>query len=934
MTRKKTRYKLRPSDVIVFLLCISVCLCSLYFFWKDLNHTTKLNDREEIAHITFKYNISQRKFSDRVVWERLQQNSPLYNEDTVRTSNQALATIHFNNGTQIEVYENTMLQLFSTKEGVKLTVGGGAIDVDTSTTAENENVTLELSDGTQAVMQQGTKLTAKNDETEGIKLQTNEGSVNITTQSGQQELLNAGEAANLNSAGQIKKESLVVTSISDNVMQFNYENEETKPVELKWKTSDKKKIIVEASKTKDFSQLEAAYEVTDADSVVLPSNSDVLYWRVYEEDNPSQVSDGKIVMQTIPALTPVSPQDNLKFKYTFTLPKIIFNWKGNSYADYYRLVVSKVKDLRAPLIDRKIYGQSVVIDTLDAGEYFWQVTPYYSFDGSGYHAPTQINSFIVEKQETINPPSLVLPALNAKVYYENNTADTSFVWKSDISPAEYKLEVSRTEDFSKVVLTQKTTAPRIPVHFEITSVPEGEYFWRVTRTSSQETGPAVSEKGSFTLQKYVPGVNRLVYPPDGYQIEEQKLKAIGFSWKLADEYKGKTVNTKVQFSPYEDFYSEIKEFDTQKQQISNIALEAGTYFWRIAVPKEKSDGFNYSEPNQLQVLKPLKAPELISPKHNEKVVSTKDTKVTITWNSISGADYYRLTVKDKASDQIIQQDNYTSNKAVINTQLKNGSYTVALQAVCKETEKRALRVSEEAVTSFTVREVTPVRLVALADGSSVSGINALRKPVTLTWEALDDKPVSSEFVLRKLQSDGTLKQVQTIKNPKTKITLERLTPGKYYWTIRATAADGSCIDAQKEFTFTVNSIPPLAKPYLMAPQNNLVMGPAYLKKNRSITFSWKAVEGATDYSIVIYRKTSASKREKIYEQKKIKGAQYKFTQMSLLDVGTFEWEVTAYSHAKDGYEEQKSPSSSAIFKIDFSMPGEVENVSPQNLYGE
>ena len=80
---QKKRRKLRASDILLVLLCLSVCATSLWFFWKDLNSSSTRNDIEKIATIHFKRNISQRKFNDRVVWERLQQDSELYNNDVL-----------------------------------------------------------------------------------------------------------------------------------------------------------------------------------------------------------------------------------------------------------------------------------------------------------------------------------------------------------------------------------------------------------------------------------------------------------------------------------------------------------------------------------------------------------------------------------------------------------------------------------------------------------------------------------------------------------------------------------------------------------------------------------------------------------------------------------------------------------------------------------
>ena len=127
--KKKTKSRL--SSVIFILICILICFISLYAFVVDFNRTSVRNE-QEIATIYFKRKIAQRKFSDSVVWERLQQNSLLYNEDIIRTDSASSAVMNFLNGTSIDLGEYTMIQIFQEKNGeLSLQVSGGNIVVDT-----------------------------------------------------------------------------------------------------------------------------------------------------------------------------------------------------------------------------------------------------------------------------------------------------------------------------------------------------------------------------------------------------------------------------------------------------------------------------------------------------------------------------------------------------------------------------------------------------------------------------------------------------------------------------------------------------------------------------------------------------------------------------------------------------------------------------------
>jgi hypothetical protein len=111
----------------VVVLCLSVAGFFGYTFWKDLNSTARRTDKEKIAIITFKNRIAQRKFDDRVVWERIDKSTPLYNGDLIRTAELAEAVITFNDGSEVDIYENTISQI-SLPEVAELKLQGASFN--------------------------------------------------------------------------------------------------------------------------------------------------------------------------------------------------------------------------------------------------------------------------------------------------------------------------------------------------------------------------------------------------------------------------------------------------------------------------------------------------------------------------------------------------------------------------------------------------------------------------------------------------------------------------------------------------------------------------------------------------------------------------------------------------------------------------------------
>ena len=85
---------------------------------------------------------------------------------------------------------------------------------------------------------------------------------------------------------------------------------------------------------------------------------------------------------------------------------------------------------------------------------------------------------------------------------------------------------------------------------------------------------------------------------------------------------------------------------------------------------------------------------------------------------------------------------------------------------------------------------------------------------------------------------------------------------------------------------------------------------------------------------MFFIKLSNGSRKAVYSERSTKASSVTIKDLSILDVGSFEWSVTPYSYAKDGYLEQKGPVATSSFKIDFASPTKVEAVNPGVLYGK
>jgi len=79
--KKESEGKFRLVDLLVILLCLSGAAYSINLFWADLFQTLNGQNKTPVGTVSIKRNIVQRRMSDRVIWDRLIRESPVYSNE-------------------------------------------------------------------------------------------------------------------------------------------------------------------------------------------------------------------------------------------------------------------------------------------------------------------------------------------------------------------------------------------------------------------------------------------------------------------------------------------------------------------------------------------------------------------------------------------------------------------------------------------------------------------------------------------------------------------------------------------------------------------------------------------------------------------------------------------------------------------------------------
>lgn len=894
----------------------------------------------EIAKIYFKKRIAQRKFSDSVVWERLQTNSPLYNEDIIRTDIAAAATMNFNNGAIVDLDESTMIQIFSGKNGeLKFAVSGGNFNVDT--TEATAAVKIDLGNGSVINLEKGSRLSASNEDGKNSII-IQEGTGSISSGDGTEDFIMAGESIKIDENGNRKKIPVVVSNLNTAQKVLKFENKvEHINFDLKVDNNiDNKRIILETSADPSFASGSEKIIVSDDKAVNLEAVKGVIFYRVYAEGEEEDAYEGKVLVEEIKRPVLTSPSINSVFETVNVMPQIYFSWDAGAYSDYCRIEIYDENDIKNPVFEQDVFESSISVSTLSQGNYFWRVIPHYSVNSIGFGDASSFSNFGIEKLKVSTIPELSVPAAGTNLVVGKEEKTILFACKSDVKDSSYRFEVSSSLDFEKdMVYSSTETSLRRNVPVSIENMPAGKYFWRVARID-EANKDYYSSVREFSVSEYIPQVTQLVFPPENYNIESSRIPMTQFIWKLSDSFDRNSTDSVVQIAKNESFTDDLAEYKTDTVSYSGIKLSAGTYYWRVkALDSKNGTEITQTPSRKLLILNELSSPKIISPKNNSALTLIDGNSVTVKWDQVPEADYYKLKILNPETNKVIAQvdsirDNYVTVaiSAEEKKSLAGSSFRCSLQALTQEASDAPARISKPGVANFVIDVAKKIKLTAPLNNSVIAGLDAVKNPVEFRWSE-DESEKTREFILQRLYSNGTTKVVYSSSKAVSGLSVRRLAPGNYRWTVKASAKDGTVLTPDTSFVFAVGPVAELVGVRLSSPENRFTVDVDYLKNNRTITFNWNAVPGATDYQFVLYQKNENGTLRRVI-QKDTKNSSYVLSDLTKLDVGIFEWHVTAFAHASDGFVEQKSQVAKSEFRVSFDLPDTVKTIDPGRMYGE
>ncbi|MDR2181303.1 MAG: hypothetical protein LBN92_01330 [Treponema sp.] len=795
----------RFVDGLVSILCLAVAAGCLYLFWLDLFSTLSRLGEQPVGTITWKYKAAQRRFSDRVLWDRLRMESPVYNGDLIRTAVLSEASITFYNGGSVDLAENSLIRIVSEAVTPQLDL----MDGNLSASSGEGGMVIRSGDHELALDSGGTARAAGGTEAE-FAVTGGRG----TLGSGQE--LGGGEAFG---SGALT----VVTSPLPNA-RIIAAGTPTGTVNFLWTRQNYTgPTRIDLARDRNFTRPAAALEVPGNENrarVDLPPGT--YYWRAYSAQTAAPPRYFKITVLDAAPPRPISPSEGQGLTQYPGSRALWFRWasgggadsRENNEPDYYLLEAADNPGMANPAVQRQTRRTQANPSLLGPGRWFWRVSAYYETVSQ----VSALTSFTIDESGGLEAPVLIAPAPSAEVDIKPGSRNVYFSWRTVNGAASYTLLVSPNPDLSDPVISRRMVKENYygyPVDSGVLQT--GRYYWGVAPVDAGGKEFAFSPARSLSAGEAPPALGA-VFPPDNYTVAEDLLADIRFTWK--------TDLSPVRFQIAGDgnFTSPVVDEVAASGFFQGRRLPPGGWYWRVLA----GPGQPVSTPaRRLVVTGPLPRPVLFA---GESRIAGERT--AFRWQPVEGADSYQFRLYNEGGALLYTEETATESAGLL-LDYSEGNYRWTVQALAggeRNSSRRkglvgtasfylAAAAEEEApaeapdwyaVPEEPVREPAafqPVtgapRLIAPAHNRTF-GVAQLREnpSIAFSWEAVEG---ASGYTLTISAGDGRQIVHRTLSSPSYIFTdLSVLSRGVFTWRVQAEQNTGREQGPPSEQSFIID----------------------------------------------------------------------------------------------------------------------------------
>ena len=883
----------RVLDVVVVVLCLFGAGASLYMFQNDLFSTIRSKTIQSVGVVTVRHNTVQRRMADRVVWDRLNSQSPVYPGDIIRVARQSDAMLFIDNN-YVELGENSLIRIQKNSNTHQIDFFMGSINI----TCDDDSGKIVLAIGGQIIESAPGASYCVTVDNDGMVLQVNEGSIQVM-HDGYIQNVSAGDVIIQDSEGKERLEPMAYVNYPRPNARYLKTWTQSEPVNFKWNRINmepQEGLRLEIAGDRNFAEITQVIEGLDSTAAV-HVDAGLMYWRLSLQD--TVLSTGRMtVTQAVPPVL-LSPTMDANYYYKTAAPKINFRWSEVNDVMYYILQISQSQDFNNN-ITVQVQGTSYIEPELGPGRWYWRVQPVYPSVYDGSAVSSDISVFYINQSVELQMPVLVMPASDSMVNIGIDRPDISFSWSNLPEAVSYTIQISSDPDLHNPVIIDTVRNNYYVYGKNEDILAAGLYFWSVFYSDDEGHSSPLPQARQFTAVERV--VNqRLISPPDNYSIEGEQLRNTRFTWRTNLLH-----DRRFQVSALPDFsVLQIDESATD-DSFEGISVPPGSWYWRISARHDALSPVYSTPARRFTIVQPPPPEMEPEPEPEPPVVLV-----------VPPPQPPQRAVQPSPPPRVVQPPPQQQVRV---------PEPMPVQEPVREPEP----VHEPEPPPVVEPEPSRLTLLSPQQSASIPGLTALMRPTVFTWET-GDIVGSSKFILSRYP--GLTRNEVEIINPGRTVTVNSLQEGLWYWTVEAYSPEGVPFITDGPKQLWVLIIPALPAPQNMQPARGFRITAEELRQQRNINFSWSAVDGANRYILTISKNTGTG-LQRILQTEPQNRLNYTFNNMGLLEHNAaYIWRVEAVLCDSDGTIIQHGQTGESSFTLEVSRPGQVQTSDTGILYG-
>ena len=478
------------------------------------------------------------------------------------------------------------------------------------------------------------------------------------------------------------------------------------------------------------------------------------------------MKDKEVIVSQV-NLNLIEPADNSVLTGKSKSIPVAFSWDSKNVSKL-KLEISYDPKFSRMFRTFQVSGKSFQTN-LESGVYFWRVASEKGKKAANADYSPYRKIIIV----STSPPTINYPKNNQVFSYTSVLPIIDFGWNRIEIAKSYKLEISKSSNFSDVTRFVSTSNNSASVD----KLEVGKYYARLeyeplTKDLPKERSDVISFSIDAKQQVDAP---TLVSNTDGQKFYKMNSDKSGVVLQVKDSPE--IVKYTFQVSDSKGFVRIIHEETTNTNQIKlKDKFEKGDYYWRVSGITRDGKKTAYSDAGKFTIQE-LQEMELISP--NDRHIAELDSTISFQWKKLPCKCKFVLDVSD-TPDFAQKKYSTTTNSYVQSHKFTSeGKYFWRVTALAEDDSV----VVKSQTKSFVIETIKDVEPIYPASNNRVD--MSFSDSITFKWEK-NPKVEQFEFeFFHEIQGQRELvARNKTKANSYTFRDLTKLDEGKFYWTLR------------------------------------------------------------------------------------------------------------------------------------------------------